>query len=220
MRRYHRFEEDLAKAKALSTVEAKDRAVAAAADNALFVKANEQVEATISELVEKLNEVLSVVRSGDCECILGNHYFDGDTDCVKKLVVRGELHLRYLNDEDVASNSLRENVNGALCKVTIASPAKMNNGASFSNILTIDSVPIDRSGNVLKNVWSRKSNIRVTDLDFGDYLKDDGSVMKLHLQNEVENTKKLQNALLVKVFAENVPLNVVSMELRKQRSQF
>ncbi|KAI0516022.1 hypothetical protein KFK09_008694 [Dendrobium nobile] len=69
------------------------------------------------------------------------------------------------------------------------------------------------------NVWKKKANIKVSDLNFGEnFTKEDG-VVKLHVEKEIENSNRLQKALVIKVFGNNVPFNVISIELRKQWSR-
>ncbi|XP_020672596.1 uncharacterized protein LOC110092407 [Dendrobium catenatum] len=49
---------------------------------------------------------------------------------------------------------------------------------------------------------------------------EDGITVKLNVEKETENIEKLHNSLVVKAFGENVPLYVISNELRRQWAQF
>ncbi|PKU81363.1 hypothetical protein MA16_Dca026215 [Dendrobium catenatum] len=70
----------------------------------------------------------------------------------------------------------------------------------------------------MENVWHNKSNRSVADLDIGNYLMEDGETIKLHEENIKENTKKLLNALVIKVFGENIPAYVINSEIKRQWS--
>ncbi|KAL0928658.1 hypothetical protein M5K25_000567 [Dendrobium thyrsiflorum] len=78
----------------------------------------------------------------------------------------------------------------------------------------------DTPGNVMPNVWNKKPNTRVDNLELGSFLMEDGKTVKLNAENEYENSKKLQNSLVVKVFGENIPFHVISIEIRRQWSRF
>lgn len=51
-------------------------------------------------------------------------------------------------------------------------------------------------------------------MDLVDYLYEDGLFIMLYLLNEVDNTKKLQKSLVIKVFGGNLPFPIISLELR------
>ncbi|KAI0496288.1 hypothetical protein KFK09_022602 [Dendrobium nobile] len=75
-----------------------------------------------------------------------------------------------------------------------------------------------KSGNVIagSNVWKRKANIKVSELNFGkDFVGEDG-VVKLNLEKEVENSNRLNKSLVIKIFGDNTPFHVISLELRRQ----
>ncbi|KAL0923910.1 hypothetical protein M5K25_004697 [Dendrobium thyrsiflorum] len=61
----------------------------------------------------------------------------------------------------------------------------------------------------LQNGWSKKSNINVTNLDFGKNFTGEGSVVKIHSSKELKNTTKLRNSLVIKVFGENISFEVI-----------
>ncbi|KAL0926200.1 hypothetical protein M5K25_002411 [Dendrobium thyrsiflorum] len=63
------------------------------------------------------------------------------------------------------------------------------------------------AGNGLPNVWSKKPNIKVVNLDYEDCLTEYGKAVKLDVDKELENTRKLENAIVVKVFVDNVPFS-------------
>lgn len=46
------------------------------------------------------------------------------------------------------------------------------------------------------------------------------NVVKLHVQNELANTQRLQSALVIKVFGKNIPFNMIYYEMRRKWSQF
>ncbi|PKU80995.1 hypothetical protein MA16_Dca025439 [Dendrobium catenatum] len=68
------------------------------------------------------------------------------------------------------------------------------------------------------NVWHNKSNKSVADLDISNCLMEDGETIKMHEENIKENTKKLLNALVIKVFGENIPAYVINSEIKRQWS--
>ncbi|KAI0496319.1 hypothetical protein KFK09_022635 [Dendrobium nobile] len=70
------------------------------------------------------------------------------------------------------------------------------------------------------NVWTKKNNINVSELDFGKDFTGGDNVVKIHLPKEQENTVKLQNSLVIKVFGPNVPFHLICSELRRQWVQF
>ncbi|XP_020696749.1 uncharacterized protein LOC110109882 [Dendrobium catenatum] len=94
------------------------------------------------------------------------------------------------------------------------------NSRELGNCIDHNVIPARSNNAIQPNVWSKKSNIKVVDLDLGDFLSKDGEFVKLHADKEIENTRKLQYSLVVKVFGSNVPFPIVSTELRKQWSSF
>ncbi|KAI0496468.1 hypothetical protein KFK09_022785 [Dendrobium nobile] len=40
------------------------------------------------------------------------------------------------------------------------------------------------------NAWKKRENIKVSDLELGNFMSEDGNTVKLHVQNELENSKK------------------------------
>ncbi|KAI0503944.1 hypothetical protein KFK09_014891 [Dendrobium nobile] len=77
-----------------------------------------------------------------------------------------------------------------------------------------------KMSNVKTNAWVRSANIKVDNLNLGSFLFDDGKMVKLHKENELENSKKLVNTLVVKVFGYILPFYVINNELRRQWSGF
>ncbi|KAI0515999.1 hypothetical protein KFK09_008670 [Dendrobium nobile] len=67
-----------------------------------------------------------------------------------------------------------------------------------------------------QNVWSKKEHIKVINLELGDFLLEDGSIVKLHMDKELENSRRLQNSIVIKVFRSKVPFLVGRIELRRQ----
>ncbi|KAI0529239.1 hypothetical protein KFK09_001786 [Dendrobium nobile] len=63
--------------------------------------------------------------------------------------------------------------------------------------------------------WSKKENIKVSDLQLGDFLAEDGLTVKLHEDNEKENANRLWNSIVIKVFGGDPPLRTISYELRR-----
>ncbi|PKU65699.1 hypothetical protein MA16_Dca009736 [Dendrobium catenatum] len=45
-----------------------------------------------------------------------------------------------------------------------------------------------------------------------------GETIKLHEENVLENTKKLQNPLVIKVFGDNIPAYVINSKIKRQWS--
>ncbi|KAI0497209.1 hypothetical protein KFK09_020431 [Dendrobium nobile] len=70
------------------------------------------------------------------------------------------------------------------------------------------------------NVWSKKENIKVSELQLGNFIAEDGFTVKLHEENEIENAEKLRNSIVIKVFGGDPPLRIISSELRTQWMQF
>ncbi|KAI0492267.1 hypothetical protein KFK09_026536 [Dendrobium nobile] len=68
----------------------------------------------------------------------------------------------------------------------------------------------------LPNAWLKKENIRVTDLNFGKSIAGDGKTVILDAEKVLQNSKKLEKALVVKTFGEDIPLSTISFELRRQ----
>ncbi|XP_028549414.1 uncharacterized protein LOC110100125 [Dendrobium catenatum] len=78
----------------------------------------------------------------------------------------------------------------------------------------------DSNKKEINSVWSKKQNIRVDKLDLGSFLSDDGRTVQLDAENESINAKKLDCALVVKIFGDNILFSSVCIELRKQWSRF
>ncbi|KAI0524542.1 hypothetical protein KFK09_003916 [Dendrobium nobile] len=72
----------------------------------------------------------------------------------------------------------------------------------------------------VNSVWSRRPYVKVDNLDLGSFLSEDGNVALLHVDKELENAKKLDKALVVKVFGENIPFHMISTDLRRQWDRF
>ncbi|PKU65754.1 hypothetical protein MA16_Dca025446 [Dendrobium catenatum] len=68
----------------------------------------------------------------------------------------------------------------------------------------------------MANVWHKKSNRRIADLDIGNCLMKDGETIKLHEENVMKNTKKLQNSLVIKVFGDNILAYVINSKIKRQ----
>ncbi|PKU73758.1 hypothetical protein MA16_Dca025563 [Dendrobium catenatum] len=51
-----------------------------------------------------------------------------------------------------------------------------------------------------QNSWSKKEHIKVVHLELGDFLSEDGTTVKLHEDKVMENSKRLQNSIVSKVF--------------------
>ncbi|XP_020696205.1 uncharacterized protein LOC110109469 [Dendrobium catenatum] len=81
-------------------------------------------------------------------------------------------------------------------------------------------MPIRSSQVIIQNVWLKNKNIRVADLDFGKCLAEDGRSIKLNVEKVMENSKKLEKSLVVKIFGCDVTFASISYELRRQWSQY
>ncbi|KAL0912572.1 hypothetical protein M5K25_018554 [Dendrobium thyrsiflorum] len=114
--------------------------------------------------------------------------------------------------------SCRSNVVGA--------PLVFREGESSSGFLEInrkkDEVDLEKIDDQPNNcsAWSNRSPIKIVHADVDFVMTDDGLAIKLHAQNEMVNTKRLRNALVVKVFGYNIPFHLISSELRKQWKQY
>ncbi|PKU63140.1 hypothetical protein MA16_Dca019676 [Dendrobium catenatum] len=62
----------------------------------------------------------------------------------------------------------------------------------------------DNNMKVVNSAWSKRQNIRVDKLNLGLFLSDDGNAVQLHAENESINAKKLESALVVKLFEDNL----------------
>ncbi|KAL0912882.1 hypothetical protein M5K25_016296 [Dendrobium thyrsiflorum] len=93
-----------------------------------------------------------------------------------------------------------------------------------SDLNSLDQSPLNqfpsKNPQVVPKVWGRKANIRIVNTDFDSFTTDDGFAVKLDNQFEEENTKRLQNAIVVKVFGENIPFHIICSELRRQWNHF
>ncbi|KAI0499488.1 hypothetical protein KFK09_017692 [Dendrobium nobile] len=70
------------------------------------------------------------------------------------------------------------------------------------------------------NVWKKKANIKVSELNYGkDFVEEDG-VVKLNSKKEMDNCIKLKKSLVIKFFGDNVPFHVISLELRRQWGRY
>ncbi|KAI0493881.1 hypothetical protein KFK09_024007 [Dendrobium nobile] len=65
-----------------------------------------------------------------------------------------------------------------------------------------------------QNVWLKNNNITVAELEFSNCVSEDGKSVKLHVEKVLENTKKLDKSLVVKLFGGDVPFSSISFELR------
>ncbi|KAI0522547.1 hypothetical protein KFK09_004927 [Dendrobium nobile] len=70
------------------------------------------------------------------------------------------------------------------------------------------------------SVWYKKQNIKVDSLDLGSFLTEDGKGIKLLAEKELENVKRLEKALVVKIFGDEIPFHRVSLDLRRQWNGF
>ncbi|PKU65726.1 hypothetical protein MA16_Dca015762 [Dendrobium catenatum] len=60
----------------------------------------------------------------------------------------------------------------------------------------VDALNVPLEGHIeTAAAWKKKQNIRVDNLDIGSFLSNDGNSVKLHSENEINNTKRLRNAL-------------------------
>ncbi|KAI0519640.1 hypothetical protein KFK09_007094 [Dendrobium nobile] len=86
-----------------------------------------------------------------------------------------------------------------------------------------ETVNFSNVNNGTKNVnsaWSKRQNIWVDKLDLGSFLSEDGNTVKLYAENENINAKKLDCALVVKLFGDNLMFSSFCNELRKQWGRF
>ncbi|PKU83349.1 Cytochrome P450 71A1 [Dendrobium catenatum] len=108
----------------------------------------------------------------------------------------------------VIANNLVEVSHSNLVKVRDCNSGKL--GGCVEGLATNPSRP---STSVQHNAWSRKENIKVLNLDFGDYLSEDGKSVKLHIQNELENSRKLLKSLVIKeMFAAGTDTIYITIE--------
>ncbi|KAI0526839.1 hypothetical protein KFK09_002431 [Dendrobium nobile] len=70
------------------------------------------------------------------------------------------------------------------------------------------------------SVWHKKQNIKVDSLNLGSFLTEDGKGIKLLTEKELENVKRLEKALVVKIFGDDIPFHMVSLDLRRQWNGF
>ncbi|KAI0516092.1 hypothetical protein KFK09_008764 [Dendrobium nobile] len=85
--------------------------------------------------------------------------------------------------------------------------------------------PGDATGGKNQNVWSqsawrKKPDVNVDNMELGSFLSEDGKMVVLHAEKELENVKRLEKAIVVKTFGDNIPFHVVSTELRRQWEKF
>ncbi|XP_020693670.1 uncharacterized protein LOC110107682 [Dendrobium catenatum] len=80
--------------------------------------------------------------------------------------------------------------------------------------------PVRDNGEEQTNAWRRKENIKVSELQLGNFLAEDGVTVKYNEQNKKDNANKLSNSIVIKVFGGEPPVWVISSELRRQGSQF
>ncbi|KAI0524424.1 hypothetical protein KFK09_003793 [Dendrobium nobile] len=81
-------------------------------------------------------------------------------------------------------------------------------------------IPVCANVGEQTNAWRRKENIKVSDLELGNFLAEDGMTVKLHDLNEKENARKLINSIVVKVFGGEPPMWLISSELRRKWAPF
>ncbi|PKU72244.1 hypothetical protein MA16_Dca006244 [Dendrobium catenatum] len=63
----------------------------------------------------------------------------------------------------------------------------------------VDVLNVPSEGHIeVSAAWKKKQNIRVDNLDIGSFLSNDGNSVRLHSENEANNTLKLRNALIIK----------------------
>ncbi|XP_020693470.2 uncharacterized protein LOC110107536 [Dendrobium catenatum] len=76
------------------------------------------------------------------------------------------------------------------------------------------------SMNWTPNVWTKKNNINVSELNFKNDITDCDNVVKIHIPKEQKNSVNLQNSIAIKVFDTNVPFHLICSELKRQWAQF
>ncbi|PKU81694.1 hypothetical protein MA16_Dca024268 [Dendrobium catenatum] len=77
-------------------------------------------------------------------------------------------------------------------------------------------IPVQNLVAAQMNVWMKKEYIKDSELQLGNFLDEDGMTVRLHEENEMENSNKLINSLEIKIFGGEAPLSVISLELRSK----
>ncbi|KAI0530840.1 hypothetical protein KFK09_000388 [Dendrobium nobile] len=104
------------------------------------------------------------------------------------------------NTEDVSNMDMNLSL-----KKNVALPADVP-----EVIVSNSNYAVKKDDNVKVNsVWNRCPYVKVHNLDLGSFLSEDGKVALLHVDKELENAKKLDKALVVKIFEENIPFHAL-----------
>ncbi|KAI0499520.1 hypothetical protein KFK09_017724 [Dendrobium nobile] len=86
-----------------------------------------------------------------------------------------------------------------------------NLGDKVDNLL-----PVKELNKVDGNPWKWKPYIRVNFDEKAQIFAKDGKTVKLVEDNEVANSQKLRNSLVIKVFGKEIPSHVIAWEVRRQ----
>lgn len=97
---------------------------------------------------------------------------------------------------------------------------KIFKSGDLEDCVDVPSIPVHYVGFMQQNAWSKKEHIKVSDLYLGDFIFEDGNIVKLHIQNEMENSNKLSNSLVIKIFGGEAHLPMFNSKLKRKWSQF
>ncbi|XP_028556870.1 uncharacterized protein LOC114581249 [Dendrobium catenatum] len=140
------------------------------------------------------------VRSDSEILIADNNKGVQDKENSKSVILNNSVNEGIRNQGSIDLENVRVCNNGELgsCKETV-------------NVMDERNPPI-----LHQNSWAKKEHIKVSHLEFGEFRSEDGISVKLNVDKVKENSKKLQNSIVIKVFGSKIPFPVVSTELRRQ----
>lgn len=101
--------------------------------------------------------------------------------------------VRKMNFASPAKGANHEDkMNEDILRKDLIEDPKTTNTAPQNNLPTV----LKNNNAKVSNAWKKKDNINVEKLELGEFLSDDGLVVKLHAEKEIENSKKLERLLL------------------------
>ncbi|KAI0503826.1 hypothetical protein KFK09_014769 [Dendrobium nobile] len=112
---------------------------------------------------------------------------------------------------NVAHIDSEDQFDGGLENVHICDSATLGNCISDGRDGAVFPPQSDKS---MDNAWNMKPNFKSIDFDFGENFLENG-VVKLHQQNEADNTSKLKKSLVIKVLG-NATYHIIGQELRRK----
>ncbi|PKU74602.1 hypothetical protein MA16_Dca024743 [Dendrobium catenatum] len=144
---------------------------------------------------------------------------------LKKSIFLGIMETKYDFGQAVAETEMYSQEN-------IASVGNVKNNFDLNKVRECNNIELELckeskteitetlKPNIQQNAWSKKEHIEVVHLDLGNFISEDGAIVKLHEDKVIDNYNRLQNSIVIKVFGSKTPFPVVSNELRRKWASY